>query len=136
MKKLILIIVIFVNSINANDNYELQLYEKVLPTIFRSSSIKVFTNDNVKNILKDSKKFIIVPKCQQADLLMISNKSDLLVNCKNKPIFAMSYRCFNLSNNSFGAFYWRKGRPQIKFRLKIIKKFNLYLPQSLKRYAK
>ena len=134
MKK-IFIIAIFIVNLLANNSYETKLYEKILPIVFKQQNLNVFVDNKVRVFLKDSSIFNIVYNCDNADLLIGKSILNFPSNCNNKPIFATSYKLLN-NENSFGAFYWRKGRPQIKFKLKAIEKFNLYLPQSLKKYAK
>lgn len=137
MKKILIILLLFYNILNANNNYELKLYEKVLPSIFKQTPIKIFADKNIKEILKYSQLFHIVDNCDNAVMLLVGkNFSDLSKECKNKPIFSTSYRDFKNNDNSFGAFYWRKGRPQIKFKNSVISKFNLHLPNNLKKYSK
>ncbi len=136
MKKLLIILLLFSINIFANSNYELKLYEKVLPIIFDIKYPVVYADSHTKEILKNSKIFTLTNNCNEVDFMMGKNLIDLNSNCNNKPIFATSYRGFKNMQNSFGAFYWRKGRPQIKFKQDIIIKFNLYIPQTLRKYVK
>ena len=136
MKKLILIFIFTINILYGSDNYELKLYEKVLPIIFNQTYLKVFADSDTKDIIKNSDIFQIINSCKEADLLIGKHQKDFPTSCKEKPIFATTYRGFKSCDNSFGAFYWRKGRPQIKFKLEVIEKFNLNLSYSLKKYAK
>ena len=103
--------------------------------VFQQKNINIFPDSEMKVLFKNSSIFNIVDNCEAADLLVGKRMLNFPNNCKNKPIFATSYRFLD-NENSFGAFYWRKGRPQIKFKLKVIEKFNLHLPKSLKKYAK
>jgi len=135
MKKIFIIFIITLNIIYANDNYELKLYEKILPTICKTDTIKVFADNKVKKILQNSNRFVLVENCNDATILIGKYFSDLSRECRNKPIFTTTYQSFKNNSNSFGAFYWRKGRPQIKFRLEVIEKYNLNLSKELKKYA-
>jgi hypothetical protein len=132
MKKLIFIFLLAGIELLANNSYEIKLYEKILPSIFDKKVLKVFTDNNMKDLLQYSDKFKIVKDCNEADVII--GNQNLSSNCE-KPIFSNSYRCFLKCKNSFGAFYWRKGRPQIKFKVKIMKKFNLILPNSFRKYS-
>ena len=137
MKRIIIIFVFFTTILNANNRYELKLYEKVLPFVFHKTPLIVFADKDANEILKYSKKFKIVTKCKKAVVILIgSDFLDIPDECKDKPIFSTSYRSFKNSENSFGAFYWRKGRPQIKFKNKVLEKYNLTLPNFLRKYAK
>ena len=134
MRRLLLILCCF-TILFAGEDYELKLYEKVLPLLFSEDSLKVYGDSEAKEILDESKILVLTRSCNDATLLIGKNFDDLESSCKNKPIFATSYRAFTDLESSFGAFYWRKGRPQIKFNSSNIKKFNLFLPNNLQRYA-
>lgn len=136
MKKiLITFILIYTTLLNGSDKYELKLYEKVLPAIFTATPIKVFVDEEMKELLKNSKKFDITDNCDYTTVLLIGNSFQNLDNsCKNKPRFYTNYRKYKKDKNGFGVFYWRKGRPQIKFKSSSLNHLNIKLPQGLKRY--
>jgi len=135
MKKLTIIFILIIN-LNANNNYELKLYEQLLPKIFSTNIITVFADKKTKELLSKSDKFILVDNCDDAIVIIGKNLNKDITLCQYKPHFNTSYKSFNNSKNSFGAFYWRKGRPQIRFKLDAIKKYNLDLPSNLKKYAR
>jgi len=121
----------------SSQNYELQLYEKILPLLFHSNTMKVYADNDAKNILKGSTKFKILSKCDKSVVVIIGKKfSQLPQVCKEKPLFATSYRAFKYNKSSFGAFYWRKGRPQLRFKNNILNKFHIKLPTTLRKFAK
>jgi len=136
--KKILIIILFINVLlyaNANENFQLKLYEKIFTAIFNKNILLVYADERSKNILKRSEIFKMMDKCNPANFMMGRKFTKIPRECENKPLFATSYRGFKNTKNCFGAFYWKKGRPQIKFRLEIIEKFNLNLPQRFRRYV-
>ena len=127
---------VFTQFAIASDNYELQLFERVIPAIFKNKKIKVYVTPDVKNILKKSKKFIVVDSCDKDTILLMGKKfTNLPIECKNKPLFATNYRYYKRTPEAFGAFYWRKGRPQLRFKRDGFKAFHLDLPQGLQNYA-
>lgn len=134
MIKLILIISLSL-GLGAYENYELKLYEKILPLITRKSTIKIYADNSTKELLKGSKTFIFVDNCKNAELIIGKVIDVEESTCKAKPLFATSYRAFKNSKNAIGAFYWRKGRPQLQLNKNSINEFKLYIPQKLKRYA-
>ena len=119
----------------SNTQYELKLYETILPVLFQQKKLKVYADNKSKEVLLNSRLFSVTSHCKQAELLLGKNFTNLDRQCMEKPLFATDYKSFKNFENSFGAFYWRKGRPQIKFNLKLIQKFKLYLPQNMKKYA-
>ena len=134
MKRLLLLFIFTQLIIYADSNYELKLYEKIFPVIFHKQHLKVFTDKDTKAFLNNSNTFSIVNSCNNAILLIGKEFPSLENKCKNKPLFSTSYLSYHNQKNSFGAFYWRKGRPQLKFNKILLKKFNIILPISLRVY--
>ncbi len=134
--KLLLILLFCLTSLFSIENYELNLYEKILPAIFDKKKLDVYVDTETQELMKYSKVFNIVSTCREATILIGSKFTFLSQECLSKPLFSTSYRSFKTKVNSFGAFYWRKSRPQIKFKSKVLLKYNLILPSSLKRFSK
>lgn len=118
----------------AND--ELKIYERVLPSIFDVDKINVFASGDLRYTLSKSKHFKVVSDCNDALILMGKGFKGLPKKCLNKPLFATNYITFKKYINSFGAFYWRKARPQLRFKKDVLKKFGLKLPRKLYKYAR
>ena len=135
MKKIFILLSINI-LLFAQGSYELKLFEQIIPAIFKQKQVKVYADEDVKELLKSSNKFQLVNSCSEANVIIIAySLNNLHDNCVNRPIFATSYKTFKNNNNSFGAFYWRKGRPQIKFKSKTLDKYHLELPENLQKYA-
>ena len=133
--KTLIIVLICINLLDASsNNYELELYETILPNIFQKK-VLAYSDKKTAKILKGSKVITLTKNCHLSDVLVGKSFNHLPINCQSKPIFSTSHRSFKYINNSIGAFYWRKGRPQIKFRVDNIKKFNLYLSKGLMEFA-
>jgi len=127
------LILFFCFSSLLSKNYELQLYETIFTNLFHKKTIKLYTDN--PSLFYKNKVFVLQQNCLKADLLIISNFNKLPKKCLNKPIFTTSYKKY-LDYQVIGAFYWRKGRPQLKFNIKNLKKYKLFLNQTLKGYAK
>lgn len=135
--KTIILLFILTSALFSSENYELKLYQNLLPTLFRKESLHIYTQDIEKiNLFKQSTLLKISDNCSDADLIIGKNFDELSSECSDKPIFATSYRSFEQTKNAFGAFYWRKGRPQIQFKSEEIQRYHLYLPPNLSRYVK
>lgn len=135
MKKWVLVFLFFNTIVSASTAYELKLYEQILPLIFQNEPIEIYVDSKSKEMLEGSKIFFIVDECIDADLLIGKDFHELSSFCNTKPIFTTSYQSFKNTKNSFGAFYWRKGRPQIKFNFSRIEGMNLNFPKPLHRYG-
>jgi hypothetical protein len=113
--RIILFFLIGILDLFANSSeIEVKIYEKIISNFDVSSRIKVFSND--KNIIKDiklySKKLEIVNK-NDAKVYILSHKIDKIP--KNKIVIVTNYELLKEIKNSIGAFYWKKGRPNILF---------------------
>ena len=122
MIKSLLILFLLLFNLSAYDNYELKLFEKVLPLIFSSKIINVYSDQDAQEIIKNSTILHMRDECNDIDLI-ISKKRSQDIKCKNIPLFATSLSAYKNSTNAIGAFYWRKGRPQLKLNADVIKKF-------------
>ena len=137
MNKVLLILIVATHTLVANDSYELKLYERIISSIYPNKVVQIYAQDDLKTILKNSDNFIVKDHCDaNIDLLIGENFVKLPFECRSKPIFSTNYRYFKSNHNVFGAFYWRKGRPQIKFKKEILKRYKIILPSSLEKYAK
>lgn len=136
MKKIFLIIFAF-TSLQSSDIYELQMYQNILTTLFQKDTILVYSRDADEiELIKTSTNIKLTTKCSDADVLIGKNFSyPEFRECK-KPIFATSYRSYMEQENAFAVFYWRKGRPQIQFKLEPINRYKLFLPENFKKYSK
>ena len=134
MKKILIIIFMLTSLSYADAQYELILYEKIVPNIFGKKS-KIFVDKSNTQLFLNSNKLILVYDCKQADVLIGKNFTDLPKECEGKPIFSTNHRSFENNNNAIGAFYWKRYKPTIIFRNSTLNRFNLVLPKSLQRYS-
>jgi len=113
------------------NSYEVKLYETLFTKLFKKSDINIFVDEN-KEDFKNSEILNVVDKCNKADIILLYSLKKM--KC-NKPIFVTSYIDF-INTEAIGAFYWRKGRPQIILNKRMLKKYHLFLDKSLLKYAK
>ena len=129
--KAIYIIIVFTTYLFGN-SYEIKLYEMVFTKLFNKPIIKLFVDKN-KREFKNSKILKIVNNCKEADIILLYKLENL--KCENKPVFVTNYIDF-ISSNAVGAFYWRKGRPQLILNKNMIECYHLHLDKSLLKYVK
>ncbi len=132
MNKIIILLFFVFTFLLGENSYELKLYEAVFPMLFKKNSIKVYTNEKYKSIFKNSKIIQYTHRCSEGDFIFGDINAS---KCSKLPIFATSYRGFKNNDKAFGAFYWRKGRPQFELNKKICKKYHIDIPKSLQRYV-
>jgi len=121
LKKLVLFIL---STVLLFASAKLELFEKLFTTLFHKPVIYVLTNnDDIKysssNVLK------VVKSCDKADIII----GNIDTNC-TKPRFLLDYYQFKKDPEAIGAFYWRKGRPQLRLRKNVIEKYHLYISKD------
>lgn len=134
IKKITLFFFFLHNCLFASQDYELQLYETIFPAIFEKSNLKIYSDKKGVNTLRKSKIFETIKVCQDADLVVLGSLINLENSCQQKPIFVTEFKLIDSYDNVFGAFYWRKGRPQIRFFNKALESLHLKLPQNFQKY--
>ena len=97
--------------------------------------MKVWSDEEVvkKSFLSFSK-FEVVSDFEEADLIIIKNNFASLDKYKNKHIFVLDYNLLSKIPNSFGAFFWKKGRPNIVFIKSRLDEQKLQLASELEPY--
>ncbi len=133
MKKILFLIIISINlfALNATQ-IEQKIYSSVLKDLFPlKTNVKVWIDD--KNKLKEFKQLNIVKKRKKANILILFKSRHIKTN---KMVFIANYSILKYySNNEIGGFYWQKGRPNLVFFYRNLKKYNLKLPKTLKKYV-
>jgi len=125
LKKILIIISISITFLFSSQ-IEAKLYDKLFTTLFVKKIVKVYTeNPEIKKL--KFKNIIFVDDCNKADVVI----GKINKNC-SKPIFVLSFKDYRNMKNAVGAFYWRKGRPQLRLRFPVIKKYHLFLSNDFK----
>ena len=137
MKFIILILLttllIFANS--SGDKIKLKILQNICMGIETSKNMKIWSDeDSVKDAFISLHKFEVVNDFKKADLIILKNNFASLDKYKNKHIFVLDYNLLNKIPNSFGALFWKKGRPNIVFIKSRLDKQKLYLSSELKPY--
>ena len=126
MKKLL--IVFFTFSFVFAQNIEVKLFSKLFTTLFNKKTVYIYS-ENKKYSDINSIFLKNVEDCNKADVVLGVSKY-----CKNKPHFLLDYYNYKDDPNALGAFYWRKGRPQLRLRKKIIDKLHLHISPDFKEF--
>lgn len=113
--------------------------QELIVKVFKLFSIKdvpiVVYEHNPIISLKGSSFTNIVAECAQADVVYGSHFETLPKECILLPRFSTEYEIFHNDERVIGAFYWRKGRPQLRFSKERCERFNIFLPPELVRYV-
>ena len=107
---------------------------KIIKLIFNSVfpiDLVVYTNEKEKLVILEEAEIDFTSKCEDATLFYSSENK---IVCEDKPFFTSKYKTLKENKNAIGAFYWKKGRPNIIFVKSRLEYFELQLPQKFKKY--
>ena len=130
MKK-VLVSLIFIYTFLYSVSSESKIVKLLFSSLFNSTKINIYVDDKKKYTIIKEAGFNLVKTCSKADLVY---SSSYLIECNNKPIFTDNYKSFRDEKNVIGAFYWKKGRPNILFLKPRLDSFELKLPEKLEKY--
>ncbi|QOP44816.1 hypothetical protein [Sulfurimonas paralvinellae] len=135
MKQFLIFFILFSELLLANNlNYEMKIYDTIFHALFPTKKRVKVWSDNTEKLQQLAKLAIISPVKQQknADILLLTNLSDIQ---NETPKFVCDYKLLkNYRTSAIGGFYWQKGRPNIIFLEKNLKKFHIKLPASMQEY--
>ncbi len=114
-------------SLAASDtsiNLQVKILEKILNEISINKE-KIIWSDNktICQAMKKNKHIHTTPDHKQATIVILQDKNNLPKKCADCIIFVLDYELLSKVPKSFGAFFWKKGRPNIviiKSRLKTL----------------
>jgi hypothetical protein len=118
----------------------LKIYERIISSLAgMKDGVKLFVDsDELKTILEE--RYEMVSQISQADIVIATvsetaeTATDIAQECK-PLIFATNYRILRYNPNVIGALYWKKGRSQLLFVERRLKKCNVALSNELTRYT-
>ena len=110
---------------------EVKIIKLLFTSLFHEQNIKVFSHSKDKINIIDKAGFVSAQNCNNSDIIY---SSVVLTQCKNKPFFTDNYTSFKKDSTAIGAFYWKKGRPNILFLKSRLEKFDLELPKKFHKY--
>ena len=141
MIKLILLFVLSLNSLYALDrNSTLKIYLDIFKSLSPYKNIhKIYSKDKEYiNVFKYSSKIYLVKNIKNADIILITNNSNLdyILKVRNikSILFTTNYHILKNVNHIVGAFYWRKGRSQLLFIKDRLSLHNINLPSKYQDY--
>ncbi len=134
MKKTILLLLLVPLLFASDIKTEQKIYGLIIHTLLpQKTEIKVWSDSkSLQNVFRLIKGVKCVENPENADFLLLSKKK----NIKTKGIkFATNIKLLEAEKESIiGGFFWQKGRPNILFLRKNLKKHNITLPESMQEY--
>lgn len=116
MKKIVALILlsVFAFASHHTSGIKAEILSKIFSNISLGKEIVIWSdNQNLSAEFDKKGNFATAKTCQDATLLIVENKKLLDKGCSNKAIFVLDYALLNDIEQSFGAIFWKKGRPNI-----------------------
>jgi len=119
-----------------DENLKIKILKKIVSGIHNSDSMKLWSDDyHILKAFSDDDVYHVTMKCESADIIILKEKENLPSYCVHQHIFVLSYKLLNDIPKSFGAFFWKKGRPNIVFIEPRVKENSLELSIEMKPYV-
>ena len=130
----IIFIFFLITSLNASDDTKAsEIFNLIVKEITKKENSTVYIHTNIYSIEQYPGNINIADDCKEADLVILSTTKNIPKECKGKILFGSRYSHMK-DTNVVGSFFWQKGRPNILFYQKRLKKHNINLDPSFNRY--
>ena len=133
MIKLLLTLFLVTGIYASDDKKASGIFNLIVKEITKKENSSVYIYTNIYSIEQYPGNINIVDDCKEADLVILSTTRNIPKECEEKILFGSRYSHMN-NPNVIGSFFWQKGRPNILFYQKRLKKHNINLDASFNRY--
>ena len=114
---------------------KMEILKKIVSGIENGEKMKVWSDDpRIMTAFREPKLLDVVDGCMEADIVILEKKENLPKECLSRNIFVLSYKLLIDIPESFGAFFWKKGRPNIVFIESRVRENTLELSEELMPY--
>lgn len=134
MKTLFLMLFLVVSLSAHHDPIRNKIVSTIIENLDTKSQKIVYSDD--KDLLQSlSATYKVTDKCLDANLLILNSWAELDKGCKNKNIFVLNYNLLYDVPQSFGAFFFQKGRANIVLLKDKLKKQDISISKQLEPYV-
>ncbi len=114
---------------------QVKIIEKIVSQISLDKQISIWSDDkDILAKLKSNNKFKTTSNCRYATFIILKDKNQLSKVCDSAHIFVLNYKLLSDIPQSFGALFWKKGRPNIVIIEPRIMQQNISISNDLKPY--
>jgi len=140
MHKIIFFLILFTTFLNASNDVSTKIVATLLKQLAGNEyTVWADTYTSKNNITINRKHLNTTEHCEDASILLLYLDTSVDSKCKDKIIFVLDYTLLRKHTNAVGAFYWKKGRPNIVFirprleqyKIKLSKSYDKYIEDSL-----
>ena len=136
MKFIIAITLSILLSASEVNLHQIKILETIMTKISLNSEVIIWSSStNILSELKKRNHLKISNYCKDAKILILENNKNLSKECLDKSIFVLDYKLLSDIPKSFGALFWKKGRPNIVILEARIKAQNIRITQELEPYV-
>ncbi len=135
MKKILSIFLLSTLLFGADNDLRLEsrIYYAIAKELTHKIKPQVYMQSNISSIKKFSSNFIIVDKCTKADIIFVTYLKEIQKECEGKIFFGSRHKTLQ-KEQTIGAFFWQKGRPNILFYKSRLEQYGIELNQHFKKY--
>jgi len=99
---------------NGLNHHKIKIIEKIFSEISINKELIIWSdNEQLLKEVQGDDNYKTSSNCIDANILIIEKKENIPNECKNKYIFVLNYKLLSDVPQSFGALFWKKGRPNI-----------------------
>ncbi len=118
---------------------EVRIIEKIFKDLTKRESVRIYIlgdgKEEVKDKIEKYSEFLkIADVCSKADIVLLTGKARMPRACKDKISFALGRDLLFKLDSCVGAFYWKKGRPNILFLKERLRERMIKLPPEYGKY--
>ena len=114
---------------------QVKILEKIVLEISLNKQVAIWSDDKeILSKIKNHKKFTTTTNCEEATLVILKDKKYLSRVCTGTHIFVLNYKLLSDIPQSFGALFWKKGRPNIVILESRIKNQDIQISKNLEPY--
>ena len=135
MKKYLFLLLVLTLPLLADIDAEMKILDYIVKNINNNSWHKIWSDDAKIEHAFGELGYDAVSNAKDADLIILKEASSLKdeKHIKGK-VFVLNYDLLDEIPQSFGAFFWKKGRPNIVFIAPRVENEHLKLSQELQEY--
>lgn len=135
IKILFVMIFLTISLFSTEVDVRTKIIDKISKALVKKELITIMVTDKKnKEIIQNSKCLVNSTKCENVDIIIVSNIKNLPLCSDNVLVFATNYLTFKSLPKAIGAFFYQKGRPNIIFRKNNLKKYGITLDKEFDRY--
>lgn len=130
---LFLVVALFANEKNA---LQAQILEKIFQNIVLQEEPLLWSdNKTLLEEIKKSNRFATTADATKATLLIIEEKTNLPKESADVAVFVLDYALLKEIPQSFGAMFWKKGRPNVVLIEPRTQAHDIKINEALKMYV-